>query len=44
MLGLMEYVPRDKDDAVITMITAFRKQIAHKSSGIGVVQHIIQYE
>ena len=41
---MMEYVLRDKDDADITMITASRKQIAHKSAGIGVVQQIIQYE
>ena len=39
----MEYVLRDKDDA-ITMMTAFRKQIAQRSTGIGVVQQIIQYE
>jgi len=44
MLGLMEYILRDKDDADITMMTAFRKQIAHKSTLIGVVQQIIQYE
>jgi hypothetical protein len=44
MLGLMEYVLRDKDDADITMMTAFRKQIAHKSAGIGVVQQVVQYE
>jgi len=40
----MKYVLRDKDDADITMITASRKQIAHKSAGIGVVQQIIRYE
>jgi len=44
MLGLMKYVLRDNDDADITMMTAFRKQIAHKSAGIGVVQQVIQYE
>jgi len=31
MLGLMEYVLRDKYYADITMMTAFRKQITHKS-------------
>jgi hypothetical protein len=44
MLGLMEYVLRDKDDAYITMMTAIRKQITHKSAGIGVVQKFVQYE
>ena len=29
MLGLMKYVLRDKDDADISIITAFHKQIAH---------------
>ena len=38
MLELMKYVLRDKDEADITMMTAFRKQIAHKSAEIGVVQ------
>ena len=42
MLGLMEYVLRDKDDADI-MMTAFCKQIAHKSTWIGVVQQVHQY-
>ena len=40
----MEYVQRDKDKADITMMTAFRKQIAHKSTGIGVVQQVVKYE
>ena len=40
----MEYILRDKDDADITMMAAFRKQIAHKSAGIGVVQQVVQYE
>jgi hypothetical protein len=44
MLGQMEYVLRDMDDADVTMMTALRKQIAHKSTGIDVVQQIIQYE
>ena len=44
MLGMMEYVLRDTDDAYIAKMTAFRKQIAHKSTGIGVVQQIIEYE
>ena len=44
MLGLMEYVLREKDEADITMMSGFRKQIAHKSTGIGVFQQIIQYE
>ena len=44
MLGLMECVLRDKDDAYITMMTAFRKQITHKSAGISVVQQVVQYE
>ena len=44
MVVLMDYVLRDKDEADITMMTAFRKQIAHKSTGIGVVQQVIQYE
>ena len=43
MLELMKYVLRDKDEADITM-TAFRKQIAHKSTRIGVVQKFILYE
>ena len=44
MLGLMKYVLCDKDDSDITMMTAFRKQIAHTSGGIRVVQQVIQYE
>ena len=40
----MKLVLRDKDDADITMMTACRKQIAHKSNGIGFVQQVIQYE
>jgi len=44
MLGLMVYVLRDMDEADITMMTAFLKQIANKSTGIGVVQQVIQYE
>ena len=44
MLGLMEYVERDKDDTDIWMMTAFRKQIGHKSAGIVVVQQVVQYE
>jgi hypothetical protein len=44
MLGLMEYVLRDKDDAYITMMTAFRKQITYKSAGMGVVQRVVHYE
>jgi hypothetical protein len=44
MLGLVEYVLRDKDDANIKMTTAFRIQMAHKSAGIGVVQQVVQYE
>ena len=44
MLGLMEYVLRDKDDADVTMMIAFRKQITHKSAGICVVQQVVQYE
>ena len=39
MLGLMKYVLRGKDNADITM-TAFRKQITHKSTRIRVVQHV----
>ena len=42
MLGLMEYVLRDKDDADVTMMIAFRKQMTHKSSGIGVVKQFVQ--
>ena len=34
----------DKDDADIAMMTAFLKQIAHTSTGIRVVQQVIQYE
>jgi len=41
---MMEYVLRDKDDADITMIAPFRKQIANKSAGIGIVQQVVQYE
>ena len=44
MLGLMEYVLRDKDDADITMMTASRKQITHRSAVIGVVQQFVLYE
>ena len=44
MLGLMKYVLRDKNDDDITMMTAFRIQIAHKSIGKFVVQQVIQYE
>jgi len=44
MLGLMKCVLRDKDDLDITMMTAFRKQIAQKAAGIGVVQQVIKYE
>ena len=44
MLGLLKYVLRYKDDADITMVAAFGKQIAHKSAGIGFVQQVIQYE
>ena len=43
MLELMKYVLCYKDDADITM-TAFPKQIAHMSAGIGVVPQVIQYE
>jgi hypothetical protein len=32
MLGLMKNVLRDKDDADITMMSAFLKQLAHKST------------
>jgi len=44
MLGLMKYVLCDKDYIDITMMTAFRKQIAHTTTGIRVVQQVIQYE
>jgi hypothetical protein len=44
MLGLMKYVLCDKDDTDIAMMTAFRKQIAHTSTGIRVVQQAIKYE
>ena len=44
MLGHMEYILRDKDYADIAMMTAFRKQIAHKYTGIGVVQQVNHYE
>ena len=40
----MKYIPRDKDESDNTMMTAFRKDIAHKSSGIRVVQQVVQYE
>ena len=43
MLGLMEYVLCD-DNTDIAMTTAFRKQIAHTSTGIRVVQQAIQYD
>ena len=44
MLGLMEYILRDKDEANIAVMTAFLKQIAHKPNGIDVVQQVVQYE
>jgi hypothetical protein len=44
MLGLMKYVLRYKDDTDITMMTAFRKQIAHKYTEIGVVKQVIKYD
>ena len=44
MLGLMENFLRDKDDADITMMPAFRKHIAYKSAGIGIVQQVVQYK
>jgi hypothetical protein len=40
----MEYVLPDKSDADIAMMTAFRKQIAHKPAGICVVQQVVHYE
>jgi len=40
----MEYILRDKDDVHFTMMTEFRKQIAHKSAGIGVVQQVVPYK
>jgi hypothetical protein len=36
----MEYVLRDKDDPDITMMTAFRNEIAQGSAGMGVVQQV----
>jgi len=39
----MEYVLCAKDDADNTM-TAIRKEIEHKSAGMSVVQHVVQYE
>ena len=40
----MKYVLCDKDYIDITTMTAFRKQIAHTTTGIRVVQQVIQYE
>ena len=44
MLGLMEYVLRDTNDADFTKMTALLIQLAHKSAVIGVVQQVFQYE
>ena len=44
MLRLMKYVLCYKDDAYITMMTAFSKQIAHTFAGMRVIQHVIQYK
>ena len=44
MLGLMKYVLCDKDDADVMMMTDFRKRIAHKATGIGAVEKVIEYE
>ena len=44
MLRLIKYVLRFEDDADVTMMTAFRKQITRKSTRIRVVQQVIQYE
>ena len=44
MLGLMKNVLCHKDDTDIAMMTAFRKQIAHMSTGIRVTQQVIQYK
>ena len=41
MLLLMEYVLCDNDDADIAVMTAFRKQIEHKPTGIRVVQYVV---
>jgi hypothetical protein len=41
MLGLMKYVMRDKDDADIAITNAFRKQIAHTSKRLCVVQQVV---
>jgi hypothetical protein len=44
MLGLMKYPLCDKDDTDIPMKTAFRKQIEHVSTGMRVIQQVIQYK
>jgi len=44
MLGLVKFVLCYEYDADITMLTTFRKEIAHKYTGICVVQQVIQYE
>ena len=43
MFDLREYVLCDKDDTHIAMMTTFPKPIAHTSTGICVVQQVIQY-
>lgn len=40
----MKFVLSDKDDIDICMMTAFRKKIAHASTGIRVIQTVIQYK
>ena len=43
MLGLMKCVLCDKNDTDITTMTAFSKQITHTSTGVRVIEHVIQY-
>ena len=40
----MKYVLCDKDDTYVTMMAAFSKQITHITTGIRVIQQVIQYK